>query len=45
VQVAELARTAYMLQQTVPPRDAQPLYSRNKVALTTAERQLKAAAA
>jgi tRNA threonylcarbamoyladenosine biosynthesis protein TsaB len=45
VAVAELARTAFTLKQTVPARDAQPLYLRNKVALTTAERKLKAESA
>ena len=45
VQVAELARVAYGRQQTLPAREAQPLYLRNKVALTTAERKLKAEAA
>jgi tRNA threonylcarbamoyladenosine biosynthesis protein TsaB len=45
VQVAELARAAYARQQTLPAREAQPLYLRNKVALTTAERKLKAEAA
>jgi tRNA threonylcarbamoyladenosine biosynthesis protein TsaB len=45
VQVAELASVALALKQTVPARDAQPLYLRNKVALTTAERKLKAEAA
>jgi len=45
VQVAELARVAYARQQTLPAREAQPLYLRNKVALTTAERKLKAKAA
>lgn len=45
VHVAELARTAHALNQTLPARDAQPLYLRNKVALTTAERRQKAEAA
>jgi tRNA threonylcarbamoyladenosine biosynthesis protein TsaB len=45
VSVAELARTAFALRQTLPARDAQPLYLRNKVALTTAERKLKTEAA
>jgi tRNA threonylcarbamoyladenosine biosynthesis protein TsaB len=45
VQVAELGRIAFALDQTLPARDAQPLYLRNKVALTTAERKLKAEAA
>lgn len=45
VQVAELARVAFVRKQTVPAREAQPLYLRNKVALTTAERKIKAEAA
>ncbi|MFI4940878.1 MAG: tRNA (adenosine(37)-N6)-threonylcarbamoyltransferase complex dimerization subunit type 1 TsaB [Burkholderiales bacterium] len=44
-QVAQLARIAFSQGLTVPARDAQPLYLRNKVALTTAERKLKAEAA
>jgi tRNA threonylcarbamoyladenosine biosynthesis protein TsaB len=40
-QVAELARTAFIAQKVLPAREAQPLYLRNKVALTTAERKLK----
>lgn len=40
--VGELARTAFALNQALPPGDAQPLYLRNKVALTTAERNQKA---
>lgn len=45
VQVAELARTAFVRKQALPAREAQPLYLRNKVALTTAERKIKAEAA
>lgn len=45
VQVAELARTAFVQKQALPVREAQPLYLRNKVALTTAERKIKAEAA
>lgn len=44
-QVAQLARLAFLQGQTLPARDAQPLYLRNKVALTTAERKRKAEAA
>ncbi len=45
VSVAQLARTAFSRGLTVSARDAQPLYLRNKVALTTAERKAKAEAA
>jgi len=45
LQVAHLARIAFARNQALPARDAQPLYLRNKVAFTTAERNLKAAAA
>jgi tRNA threonylcarbamoyladenosine biosynthesis protein TsaB len=45
LQVAQLARIAFARNQVLPARDAQPLYLRNKVAFTTAERTLKAAAA
>jgi tRNA threonylcarbamoyladenosine biosynthesis protein TsaB len=44
IHIARLARTAFMEGRTVTPRDAQPLYLRNKVALTTIERLAKAAA-
>lgn len=37
-QIAQLARFAFAEGKTVPARDAQPIYLRNKVALTTAER-------
>jgi len=37
-QVATLAREAYARGETVTPEAAQPIYLRNKVALTTAER-------
>lgn len=37
-QIAQLARIAFAEGKTVPARDAQPIYLRNKVALTTAER-------
>jgi tRNA threonylcarbamoyladenosine biosynthesis protein TsaB len=43
-QVARLAETAFSLGQSLHARDAQPLYLRNKVALTTLERQAKAIA-
>lgn len=42
-QVARLARAAFEAGATVAPRDAQPIYLRNKVALTTVERLAKAA--
>jgi tRNA threonylcarbamoyladenosine biosynthesis protein TsaB len=41
VQVAKLANIAFTKGQTVAARDAQPLYLRNKVALTTVERLAK----
>jgi tRNA threonylcarbamoyladenosine biosynthesis protein TsaB len=41
-QVAQLAHIAFSQGLTVSASDAQPLYLRNKVALTTAERKLKA---
>jgi len=44
-EVACLARAAHGAGLTIPARDAQPLYLRNKVALTTAERMQKAEAA
>lgn len=37
-QIAQLARIAFAEGKTVSARDAQPIYLRNKVALTTAER-------
>jgi tRNA threonylcarbamoyladenosine biosynthesis protein TsaB len=43
-QVARLARVAFARGDTVTPEAAQPIYLRNKVALTTAERQAGAAA-
>lgn len=42
-QIARLAQTAFDQGCTVAARDAQPFYLRNKVALTTNERALKAA--
>jgi tRNA threonylcarbamoyladenosine biosynthesis protein TsaB len=44
VQVAQLARVAFGQGKTVAARDAQPLYLRNKVALTTVERQARVVA-
>ena len=41
IQIAQLARIAFQRGQAVSPHDAQPLYLRNKVALTSAERALK----
>lgn len=43
-QIAELGREALLRGEKLNPADAQPLYLRNKVALTTAERTLKAGA-
>lgn len=43
-QIASLAHIALAHGQAVAPRDAQPLYLRNKVALTTNERLAKVAA-
>ena len=43
--VARLAQRAFLAGATVAPRDASPIYLRDKVALTTAERALKAAGA
>lgn len=43
-QVAQLARIEFIAKRTVSPRDAQPIYLRNKVALTTTERLAKATA-
>lgn len=40
--VAQLARIEFVANRTVAPRDAQPIYLRNKVALTTTERLLRA---
>jgi tRNA threonylcarbamoyladenosine biosynthesis protein TsaB len=44
IQLARLAHAAFAEGRTVTPRDAQPLYLRNKVALTTVERLAKATA-
>jgi tRNA threonylcarbamoyladenosine biosynthesis protein TsaB len=44
VQVAQLARVAFGQGKTVAARDAQPIYLRNKVALTTVERQARVVA-
>lgn len=41
IQVASLARLALAAGSQVAARDAQPIYLRNKIALTTAERLLK----
>lgn len=41
-QIAQLARQAFAAGLALPASEAQPLYLRNKVALTTAERKLKA---
>jgi tRNA threonylcarbamoyladenosine biosynthesis protein TsaB len=41
--IAALARTAFAAGQTVIASDAQPIYLRNKIALTTAERLARAA--
>jgi tRNA threonylcarbamoyladenosine biosynthesis protein TsaB len=43
-QVARLARAAFARGASVAPEDAQPIYLRNKVALTTAERLARASA-
>jgi tRNA threonylcarbamoyladenosine biosynthesis protein TsaB len=43
-QIAQLARTAFARGLAVAPSEAQPLYLRNKVALTTTERLTKVAA-
>jgi tRNA threonylcarbamoyladenosine biosynthesis protein TsaB len=43
-QVARLAAGMLAEGKAVAPRDAQPIYLRNKVALTTVERQAKVAA-
>lgn len=40
--IARLAAIAFAEGRTVTPRDAQPLYLRNKVALTTSERLIRA---
>ena len=40
-QVAQLAEAAFARGESVPAHDAQPVYLRNKVALTTSERQAK----
>ena len=44
IDVAQLGRSAFDAGEAIAARDAQPLYLRNKVALTTAERLAKAAA-
>ncbi|MGH8809824.1 MAG: tRNA (adenosine(37)-N6)-threonylcarbamoyltransferase complex dimerization subunit type 1 TsaB, partial [Noviherbaspirillum sp.] len=43
-QVAQLAQIEFVAGRVVNARDAQPLYLRNKVALTTVERLAKVAA-
>jgi tRNA threonylcarbamoyladenosine biosynthesis protein TsaB len=43
-QIARLGQSAYAQGKFVPARDAQPVYLRNKVALTTVERLSKVAA-
>lgn len=43
-QIAQLAQIAFAAGHTVNAREAQPVYLRNKVALTTAEREAKVAA-
>jgi tRNA threonylcarbamoyladenosine biosynthesis protein TsaB len=43
-QIARLGQSAYAQGKSVAARDAQPVYLRNKVALTTAERQARVAA-
>lgn len=43
-QIAQLAQIALIAGRAVNARDAQPVYLRNKVALTTAEREAKVAA-
>jgi len=43
IQIAQLAEIEFNAGNTVAAREAQPLYLRNKVALTTAERLAKAA--
>jgi tRNA threonylcarbamoyladenosine biosynthesis protein TsaB len=42
-QVARLGEKAWMAGAAIPARAAEPLYLRNKVALTTSERMAKAA--
>lgn len=44
VQIARLAEVEFAAGRTVNARDAQPIYLRNKVALTTSERMAKVAA-
>jgi tRNA threonylcarbamoyladenosine biosynthesis protein TsaB len=43
VYIAQLGRIEFLANRTVAPRDAQPIYLRNKVALTTAERMARVA--
>lgn len=43
-QIAELARLAHARGEALPAQEAQPLYLRNKVALTTSERMARAGA-
>ncbi|TCS39218.1 tRNA threonylcarbamoyladenosine biosynthesis protein TsaB [Paucimonas lemoignei] len=43
--IARLARLAFARGETLPAQEAQPLYLRNKVALTTSERMAKAGVA
>ncbi|HEX7634984.1 MAG TPA: tRNA (adenosine(37)-N6)-threonylcarbamoyltransferase complex dimerization subunit type 1 TsaB, partial [Noviherbaspirillum sp.] len=40
-QIAQLAQIAFAARRAVNARDVQPVYLRNKVALTTAEREAK----
>lgn len=42
IHVAQLALIEFIANRTIAPRDAQPVYLRNKVALTTIERLAKA---
>jgi tRNA threonylcarbamoyladenosine biosynthesis protein TsaB len=44
-QIAQLARLAHARGESLPAQEAQPLYLRNKVALTTSERMARAGAA
>lgn len=45
IQIAKLALPQFLRGQTVPARDAQPVYLRNNIALTTLERAMQRAAA